>query len=328
MDRRLMKADVKDVHPEAVASKAPTTSGGLGPTVYLAGAMALSGTVGVFAIQTGQPTLNIVFFRCLFGALSLIAWSLYRGTLHGIWRINRKLIGLTIVSGLCLVLNWAALFQAFRSTSIGFAIIIYHLQPFWIVIISALFLGETLYRDKLLWLVVAFCGLLLVVWPHVGDIMGNSSWANGVGFAILASLLYAGSTLTARRLRAVDSSILTIIHCLIGLVLFAPFLALEPLRDAALPIWGWLVGLGVLHTGVVYVLLYANYPKVQTATIGVCAFLNPVTALLSDYVFYSKEISLVQAVGVVFVLLAGLGTTLGWGKLLRRRDSSELRCAP
>lgn len=304
--------------------KRQTGSGGFGPTASLAGAMALSGTVGVFAIQTGQPTLNIVFFRCLFGALSLVTWCLYRGTLSGIWRIERKLIVLTIASGLCLVLNWAALFQAFRSTSIGFAIIIYHLQPFWIVIVSAVFLGEPLYRDKLLWLAIAFAGLLFVVWPHIGDIMGNGTWAQGVAFAILASLLYAGSTLTARRLKAVDPSVLTIIHCSIGLVLFAPFLTLEPLHNAALPVWGWLIGLGALHTGVVYVLLYANYPKVQTATIGVCAFLNPVTALLSDYVFYSKEISLVQALGVSFVLLAGLGTTLGWGKLLRRSEQPQM----
>jgi drug/metabolite transporter (DMT)-like permease len=244
--------------------------------------------------------------------------------LRGIWQIERKLIALTITSGLCLVLNWAALFQAFRLTSIGFAIIIYHLQPFWIVIVGALFLGEPLYRDKLLWLALAFAGLLFVVWPHIGDIMGSATWAAGVSFAILASLLYAGSTLTARRLKAVDPSVLTVIHCLIGLLLFAPFLALEPLHNAALPVWGWLAGLGLLHTGVVYALLYANYPKVQTATIGVCAFLNPVTALLSDYVFYSKGISLVQALGVLFILLAGFGITLGWGKLLRGNKQPRL----
>lgn len=239
------------VHPHHNKFKRQAGDGVAWPTISLAGAMALSGTVGVFAVQTGQPTLNIVFFRCFFGAVSLVAWCLYRGTLRGIWQIERKLIALTITSGLCLVLNWAALFQAFRLTSIGFAIIIYHLQPFWIVIVGALFLGEPLYRDKLLWLALAFAGLLFVVWPHIGDIMGSATWAAGVSFAILASLLYAGSTLTARRLKAVDPSVLTVIHCLIGLLLFAPFLALEPLHNAALPVWGWLAGLGLLHTGVV-----------------------------------------------------------------------------
>lgn len=286
-------------------------------TILLALAMALSGTAGVFSVQTGQPTPNVVFFRCLFGALSLTAWCLYRGTLGNIWGIERKLLMLTVASGLCLVLNWAALFEAFRLISIGFTTIIYHLQPFWIVLAGALFLGEALSRDKLLWLVLAFAGLVFVVWPRVGNILADGAWAAGVGYAVLASLLYAGSTLTARRLKAVDPAVLAIIHCVLGLLLFTPFLSTATLQGAPLTIWGWLLGLGIVHTGVVYVLLYSNYPKVQTAVIAVCAFLNPLTALICDYAFYEKSITVFQTMGVCFILLAGLGVTLGWGFRLR-----------
>ena len=36
-------------------------------------AMALSGTIGYFVVESGQSVWNVVFFRCLFGGLSLFA---------------------------------------------------------------------------------------------------------------------------------------------------------------------------------------------------------------------------------------------------------------
>ncbi|RWK47481.1 DMT family transporter [Mesorhizobium sp.] len=293
------------------------------PMLLLAAAMAISGTAGVFSVQTGQPTFNVVFFRCLFGAISLTGWCLFRGTFANIAKIDRSLWILTVASGLCLVLNWAALFQAFRLISIGFTTIIYHLQPFWIVVAGALFLGEPLSRDRLAWLLLAFVGLTFVVWPRLGSIMGDATWASGLAYAVLASLLYAGSTLTARRLKAIDPAVLTIIHCVLGLLIFAPFVSVASLQTAALPVWGWLAGLGMIHTGLVYVLLYSNYPKVQTAVIAVCAFLNPAAALLCDYLVFGKSITLVQVAGVSFILLAGLGVTLSWKIPLRKAALSS-----
>ena len=38
----------------------------------MAAAMTLSGTLGVFVLESGQSAWNVVFFRCVFGALSLL----------------------------------------------------------------------------------------------------------------------------------------------------------------------------------------------------------------------------------------------------------------
>ena len=35
-------------------------------------AMALSGTIGWFVLQSGQPVWNVVFVRCVLGALGLV----------------------------------------------------------------------------------------------------------------------------------------------------------------------------------------------------------------------------------------------------------------
>ncbi|TWC76277.1 threonine/homoserine efflux transporter RhtA [Rhizobium sp. SJZ105] len=281
-------------------------------TIILSTGMALSGTAGLFSVSSGQPTLNVVFFRCLFGALALICWVSLRGSWKSLFSIERRLWPLVLVSGICLVLNWLTLFEAFHRTSIGFATIIYHLQPFWIVLAGGLLLKEALSRHKIGWICLAFVGLVLTILPKIGDMQTDRNWLIGVGLALVASLFYGATTLTTRAVKGVKPDVLSAVHCLIGCIAFLPFLNTAALQSGSASMWGWLVGLGVIHTGIVYVLLYTAYPKVPTAVIAAAAFLNPAVALLSDFLVFGRSITVMQAVGLGLILLAALGVNLGW----------------
>lgn len=282
----------------------------LKPALSVAFAMALSGTVGIFATETGEPAHTIVFFRCFFGFLVLSIWCLWNRKFESLSQLNGSDLVLIVVSGVFLTLNWASLFESFEHISVGFSFVIYHLQPFWIVLFSALFLSEPLTRRKTTWLLLAFLGLVLVLWPNLGDISASIEWQKGVGFSLLASVLYAGTTLTSRKAVVVDPAVLATFHCVIGMVVFFPFLSLSDVVNLSIEAWLLLMSLGVIHTGFIYVLLYTNYPKVEPSVIGVCAFLNPITALIADFVVYGTTISAIQTVGVAGVLLGGLGMTL------------------
>jgi len=286
---------------------------GLGrAAIMLSAGMAISGTAGLFSIESGQPTINVIFFRCVFGAIALVGWSALREGWKSLFITDKALWPLVIVSGVCLVLNWVALFQAFKLTSIGFATIIYHLQPFWITLAGAFLLKEGLSRDKLGWICVAFLGLVLTILPKLGVMRADHDWLVGVGLALVASLFYAATTLTTRAVKSVKPSVLSAIHCLIGVVVFAPFVDLAALQAGGNGMWGWLVGLGVIHTGVVYILLYSSYPKLPITVIAAGSFLNPVAALLSDFFVFGRSITAMQGAGLVLILLAGLAVNLGW----------------
>jgi drug/metabolite transporter (DMT)-like permease len=274
--------------------------------------MALSGTAGLFSISSGQPTFNVVFFRCLFGAFALVGWASVRGGWKNVLDIEWKLWPLVLVSGTCLILNWLTLFEAFHRTSIGFATIIYHLQPFWIVLAGGLLLKETLSRHKIGWICLAFFGLVLTILPKLTDMQADRNWLIGVGLALVASLFYAATTLTTRAVKGVKPEVVSAVHCLVGCIAFLPFLNIGMLQGVDAVTWGWLIGLGVIHTGVVYVLLYSAYPKVPTTVIAAASFLNPAAALLSDFLVFNRSITAMQAVGLVLILLAGLGVNLGW----------------
>jgi drug/metabolite transporter (DMT)-like permease len=121
----------------------------------------------------------------------------------------------------------------------------------------------------------------------------------------------------------VKPEVLSAVHCLIGCIAFLPFLNVAALQGGGAPVWGWLIGLGIIHTGIVYVLLYSAYPKVPTTVIAAAAFLNPAAALLSDFLAFGRSITAMQGVGLILILLAGLGVNLGWPFFLGKLRASS-----
>ncbi|MFH8840879.1 DMT family transporter [Streptomyces sp. NPDC017868] len=271
-------------------------------TVELTLAMVLSGTLGVFVVESGASPFEVVFFRCLFGALALGAYSLVRGFFRG-HGFTAKKLGLAALGGVFIVFNWVFLFEAYAATSISFATVVYHTQPFFLVVLGAVFLRERISAGKLGWLALAFAGLVLVSGVRPGD---TASLA-GLGFALAAAVLYALATFVTKRVTGVRPHLIALVQVLVGMPLLLPFVRFGGVSGGG---WGWLVGLGFIHTGLMYVLMYAAYAKLPTAKIAVLAFTYPAVAMGVDWAVYGHHIGLVQALGVPLIVLASLKVTL------------------
>lgn len=70
------------------------------------------------------------------------------------------------------------------------------------------------------------------------------------------------------------------------------------------PAWAWLAGLGVVHTGLAYVLLYAGMARLPTGRIAVLQFVYPAAAVLIDWAVYGRALGPVQIAGVALMGLA------------------------
>ncbi|WP_430522118.1 EamA family transporter, partial [Klebsiella pneumoniae] len=62
------------------------------------------------------------------------------------------------LGGVCMVLSWTAFFAAFAMTSIATATIVYHVQPFFVVLLGMVLLGERVTLDQIVWMIAAFVG--------------------------------------------------------------------------------------------------------------------------------------------------------------------------
>ncbi|MEU8695627.1 DMT family transporter [Streptomyces sp. NPDC048665] len=283
--------------------------------VELTAAMLLSGTIGVFVVQSGASPFNVVFFRCVFGTLFLGLYCLVRGFFknHG---FTPKKLGLAALGGVFIVFNWAFLFEAYGKTSISVATVVYHTQPFFVVLLGALLFKDRITAHKAGWLLVAFLGLVLVAGISTSDLSGGTAYLTGLGYALLAALFYGLSTIITKRVTGVRPHLVALVQVTLGIPLLLPFTQLGQSAHFGSG-WAWLAGLGFIHTGVMYVLMYSAYQKLPTSKIAVLAFVYPAAAMVCDWAVYGHHVTWTQALGIPLIVAASLGINLGWRPRLR-----------
>jgi drug/metabolite transporter (DMT)-like permease len=258
------------------------------------------GTIGIFIEEAAQDPFTTVLFRCLFGGVALSLWGLAEGRVAEL-RLTGRALRYAVAAGILMVVNWGLFFAAIPRTSIAVATVIFHVQPFWVIAMGAWWLGEKISLQRAVATVIALFGLVLAT----GLLNGGSSLSNsvppeywrGVAMCLAGSIAYAGVAMIARMATQVSSFALAWWQCLIGVVATCwwPLLHGLPALGAT---WAWLAGIGVIHTGLAYVVLYAGMSRLRTGSIAVLQFVYPLTAILVDRVVYGHALGPTQLVGV------------------------------
>lgn len=279
------------------------------PSATLALAMVISGTIGAFVVEAGLHPVTTVFWRCCFGSIFLGVLCLLRGYLS--WdALNAGQLARAAAGGVCIVLNWVALFAALKMTSIATATIAYHVQPFFVVLLGIFFFKERITRDQVLWMLAAFAGVVLASGMVLAPTAAGSTWAWGIALTLGAAALYGVSTMIAKSLGGQRPEVTALCQTTVGMAMLVAFADYSVYVSPAS--WAWLVGIGVIHTGISYVLMYSAYPRLTTPIIGILTFIYPMVAIFVDWVFYAHPLGWAQAVGMLLIALGTLGVKLGW----------------
>ncbi|MGH8780703.1 DMT family transporter [Paraburkholderia sp.] len=288
--------------------------------VEMSVAMLMSGTIGWLVVSSQQPVSNVVFFRCLFGAATMAlvcgALGLFRRGLFS-WRM----FGLAVLASVAIIANWALLFAAYSRASISMATAVYNTQPFMLVALGAVVFRERVTASTIAWLVVAFIGLVFVVKVEPAVLAVPGQYLEGVAYAVGAAFLYAVSSIITKHLKGTPPHLLALIQASLGVLALAPFVHFDNLPTTGAH-WLELVTLGVVNTGVMYVLLYGAIQKLPTAMTGALSFIYPVVAIVVDRVAFGQRLAWVQLLGAVLILLAAAGVNLGWRIVPQRRLAS------
>lgn len=273
-----------------------------GTALMVAGGLLL-GTLGVFVEEAGAHPLTTVWSRCAFGLLALTGWALATrrlGELRLPWRAWRW----ALAAALLMLLNWGLFFAAIPRTSIGVATVVFHVQPLWVLVLGAWWWRQPVTGRQWGAVLVALLGLGLASglldesWPTDPE-----RYALGLLMCLGGSLSYALVTLIAKAAREVGSLAMAWWQCAVGTVLLVMWPLLHGWPEAASS-WAWLVGLGVLHTGLAYVLLYAGMARLPTDRIAVLQFVYPLAAIGVDWMVYGRALSPVQLAGAALMGLA------------------------
>ncbi|WP_376702886.1 DMT family transporter [Mesorhizobium sp. ISC25] len=278
-------------------------------TIEMTAAMAILGTIGWFVVLSGQPIMDVVFWRCAFGAVTLLIICAALGLLRG--RLSLRIVAIAALGGAAIVINWLLLFSAFSRASISIATAVYNTQPFMLVGFGALFFSERLTMTKLTWLGIAFAGMLLIVQaaPDAGD--HGTDYFTGVAMALAAAFFWAVAAIVTKKLKGTPPHLIALIQVCVGVVMLAPFANLTHLPVDARS-WVMLATLGIVHTGLMYILMYGAIQKLPTYLQGSLSFIYPVVAILVDVVAFGHRLQPAQIVGAAAILVGAAGMNLGW----------------
>jgi drug/metabolite transporter (DMT)-like permease len=276
-------------------------------TLQFVVATVILGSLGIFAAQARLDARTIVFYRCLFGAIAMGSYCLFLGHFRAIPKPD---FFLACGTGFLMLGNWVFFFEGILRVGVTVATIVYQVQPFIVLIAGAILFQERLGLTKVLLFLVALLGLILATGIKWNMIDAGSLL--GVGCTLLGATLYAGVVLVGKGLKSVKPEIVTFIQCAVG-VLTLPVVDPAILHTSIeLRQWGWLSGLGVIHTALVYALIYHALPNLKSSTIAILTFIYPASAIFFDFLVNGRLVSPMQFLGLVIILLSSLGITQGW----------------
>jgi drug/metabolite transporter (DMT)-like permease len=286
-------------------------------SLQMIAAMLISGTIGALVVFSRQPIANVVFWRCVFATITLFIL----GMLSGNWRshLNRKVVLIAALGGVALVVNWLLLFAAYSRTSIGLATVLYNTQPLMLVGMGVFILKEKVSRSRWLWLAASFVGMLLVLSSGLSH-DGNSGWLLGIVMALGAAFFYALTALITRQLKGVPPQQIALVQVAIGTLLLLPLVDFQ--QHMTFTHWGIVAMLGIVHTGIMYQLLYGAIQKLPTSITASLSFIYPIVAVIVDRFVFNHSLSRIQFIGGAMILLAAAGINLGWGE--KRRTKTVL----
>lgn len=273
----------------------------MGAYVQLILAMIIFGSIGIFVTNIPMTSVNIVLSRTLIGGLFILFIIFIKKE-----KVNKTILKenllLLILSGMSMGLSWIFLFEAYKYSTVSMATLTYYLAPVMILILSPILLKETLTKNKLIGIIAAMVGMVLVN----GAAMGGSDPTKGLMFGLSSAFFYTILMLLNKRLKpGLSGLMITLIQLFAAFAIILLFVIFISEESFILPKGMGLVNLLILcivHTGLACFLYFSAVQELPGQTIALCSYIDPLSALLFSAIFLSERLSPIQIIGAVFIL--------------------------
>lgn len=267
-------------------------------------AMLIWGTIGVLVREINLASAEIAFFRALIGSMFLLILGIFKKQrLTGIG-LKRNL-SLLILSGAIIGVNWILLFQGYKYTTISNATLSYYTAPIFIAVFSSLVLKEKLSIRKIIYILISIIGLFLIL--QAGGTSNISSYNNikGILYGISGAVLYSIVVILNKHIKGIPAFTITLIQLFVaGMVLLPLVIGNDKLNLGLVDTKSWIIMLllGIVHTGIAYLLYLSAIKEVEGQSIAILSYIDPIFAVLISFVFLGEPMGTLQMLGGVLIL--------------------------
>ncbi len=270
--------------------------------------MFIFGTIGIFRRSLPVSSSFLSMYRGFAGSLFLSICR-FAGKRKPDWhKVKRKIIPL-LITGAMIGMNWILLFESYRYTTVAVSTLCYYMSPVFVMIASPLILRQKLERRKVICVVLSLIGMVLITGVFSASNPGGQNKFTGVLLGLGAAVLYAVVILMNQTLSDVPSLERTILQLFSAGAAVLPYTLLTDGTAGfqAIPQhWTLFLLIGLVHTGIAYILYFSSMDGLSAQTVAVISYLDPFTAILLSALFLHEPMDLPGVVGTVLILSAAI----------------------
>ena len=264
-------------------------------------AMVFFGTISLFVRNIPLPSKEIAFFRGAIALVILLLFILITKQYSSLKEIIPQLPKL-LLSGAFMGFNWILLFEAYHYTSVAIATLCYYFAPVLVLIFSTLLFKEHITCKKLLCFAGATLGLILMIMTQKEQTLGFRGILLGLG----AALLYASVILLNKAIPDINAMTRTLFQFAAAIIILFPYILLTGgfhIREiTSLGLINLLI-VGVIHTGIMYVLYFSSLPKLKGQQAALLSYFDPLTAITISVLILKESITWLQLTGGALILV-------------------------
>jgi RarD protein len=287
--------------------------------------MVIFGTIGLLVRYIDSSSSEIALLRGFFGSLFLLLVLL--AVKQKIpWSRIRKNILLLLFSGAALACNWIFLFEAYRHTSISNAALSYYFAPVFLTILSPLVLKERLSAKKVICIITAMLGMLLIIGSGGGSASDRSNLL-GIGFGLAAAGFYASLMLLNKFIRQLTGLQTTLIQLAVASLLLMPYVFITEgfsLFSFSAQSLILILILGIIHTGIGFFLFFSGMQSLRGQSIAVLSYIDPITSVAISAFILREDLTVFQIAGGVLLLGSIFISERNLSKPVVRDETTEL----
>lgn len=264
-------------------------------------AMLIFGSIGLFARNIDLDSGQIALVRGIIGSVFLlIACPVTRQKIS--WKAIRPNVILLIISGIAIGFNWILMFEAYKYTTIANATLSYYFAPVFVMFLSPFLLKERLTMTRIFCIFGAVIGMFMIVGVGGGE---GKNHIIGICFGLSAAVLYASVVIMNKYLKGLSGLETTLIQLSSASIVLIPYVLMtEEIKVFQLDQRSMLslITLGIVHTGLAYLLYFTAIRKMRGQSIAVLSYTDPISAIIMSSIFLQEQMTFIQLVGGGFIL--------------------------
>ena len=268
----------------------------------LGASMIIFGTLGLFTRNISVSSGELALYRAILASILILIYFAVTKQSIGFSQIKKE-IPLLLVSGMAMGINWILLFQAYRYTTISVATLSYYFAPVIVTVVCPFLFGEKLTIKQMICFVMSTIGLVMIT--GIGNVGQSGTDLIGILFGLGAAAFYAAVIILNKFIKNVTGIHRTLFQFLAAILLLAPYVAFTGGSSlGSLDGVGWicLLVVGLVHTGITYCMYFSALKDLKGQEVAILSYIDPLVAVLISVTILGERMSLMQAVGGLFIL--------------------------